>query len=101
LIFLLDAHTFLCLDGLVQPITPSAARHQPAGKLINDNDLAVLHHIFNVALYNVCALGLVNVVLDFEILDAWRVSRSGSDELRRAPIAFFGQRHGPVFSSTW
>jgi hypothetical protein len=36
---------FLGLDGLVQAVGPAPARHQAAGELVDDDDLAVLHDV--------------------------------------------------------
>mgnify|MGYP003693906825 CR=1 FL=1 len=41
---------FLGLDGLVQPVGPAAARHQPAGEFVDDDHLAVLHDVVLVAM---------------------------------------------------
>jgi hypothetical protein len=45
-----DLDAFFGFHGLVQPVAPPAARHQPAGKLIDDDDFAVLDHIVDIAL---------------------------------------------------
>ena len=50
LILIGDFHAFFGFHGLVQPVAPAAARHQPAGELIDDDDLAVFHHIVHIAL---------------------------------------------------
>ena len=50
LIFLADADAFLGLDGLVQTVRPAAAGHEAAGERVDDDDLAVLHHVVDVAL---------------------------------------------------
>ena len=63
LILPLDRHPLLRLDGLVQPVAPAAAGHQPARELVHDDDLAVLHHVVDVALEEgVRAQRLVDVV---------------------------------------
>ena len=49
LIFALDLHAFLGFHRLVQSIGPAASRHQAAGELIDDEHLAVLHHVFHIA----------------------------------------------------
>ena len=41
---------FLGLDRLVQPVGPAAARHDAAGVLVDNDDLAVLHDVFDVSL---------------------------------------------------
>ena len=50
LVFLADGYAFLRFHRLVQPIGPAPSRHQSAGELIDDDDLAFLHHILHVAL---------------------------------------------------
>ena len=50
LILALDLDAFLGFDRLVQTVAPAAARHQAAGELVDDDDLAVLDHVFVVAL---------------------------------------------------
>ena len=46
----LDGDAFLGLDGLVQTVRPAAARHDAAGVLVDDDDLAVLDDVFHIAL---------------------------------------------------
>ena len=46
----LDHDVLLGLDGLVQPVGPTAARHDAAGVLVNDHDLALLDDVFDVFL---------------------------------------------------
>ena len=61
LVLFLDLDPFLGLDGLVQPVGPLAADHQPAGELVDDDDLAVgLDDVVAVALVEV--MGLERVV---------------------------------------
>ena len=50
LVLALDRHTFLRLDGLMQPIGPAPAHHQATGELVDDDHLAVLHHVVLVAM---------------------------------------------------
>ncbi len=50
LVLALDLDLLLRLHGLVQPVAPAAPRHQPAGELVDDHDLAVLDHVVDVAL---------------------------------------------------
>ena len=45
-----DLHAFLGFDGLVQAVGPAAAGHQAAGELVDDDDLAVLDDVLDVAL---------------------------------------------------
>ncbi len=56
LVFLADGDAFLGLDGLVQAIGPAAAGHQAPGELVDDDDFAVLDHVLDIALIQVCAL---------------------------------------------
>ena len=63
LVLALDLDLLLRLDRLVQPVAPAAARHQPAGELVDDDDLAVLDHVVDVELEErVRAQRLVDVV---------------------------------------
>ncbi len=69
LVFALDLDAFLGFDRLVQTIGPAAPRHQASGELVDDQHLAVLHHVFDVAPVKVMRLerGL-DVMLEFPIL---------------------------------
>ena len=49
LVFGLNLHPFLGFHGLVQTFAPASACHQAAGEFVNDDDLAVLHHVMLVA----------------------------------------------------
>ena len=63
LVFLTDAHTFLGLNRLVESVGPAPTGHQAAGEFVNNNDLAVLDHIIDIALeQGVGPQGLVDVV---------------------------------------
>ena len=61
LVFFLDADAFLGLDGLVQAVGPLAAGHQAAGELVDDDDLAVHHHVVAVAAVEVVALSELSI----------------------------------------
>ena len=51
---------FLGLDGLVEAFVVAPAVHQPSGKLVHNDNLAVLHHIVDVLLHQAPGLhGLV------------------------------------------
>ena len=50
LVFLLDLQAFLGFDGLMQSVAPAASGHQPACEFVDDDDFAILHDIFHVAL---------------------------------------------------
>ncbi len=45
-----DLHLLLCLDGLVQPLRVPPAVHHASGELIDDDDLAVAHHVVHISL---------------------------------------------------
>ena len=53
LVFSLNLHALFGLYRLVQTITPTAPGHQTAGKFVNDDDFAVLHHIVLIAVIKV------------------------------------------------
>ena len=50
LVLALDLDVLLGLDRLVEPVGPAAARQDAAGELVDDQDLAVLDHVVDVAL---------------------------------------------------
>src|SRR5439155_1745213 len=50
LVLALDLHLFFCFDRLMETIAPTASRHQTPGELVDDDDLAVLHHVVDVEL---------------------------------------------------
>ena len=64
-----DVHAFLRLHRLVQPVRPAPPRHQPPRELIDDDDLAVLHHVLHVApVQRVRLDGRLHVVLQIPVL---------------------------------
>ena len=80
LVLALDLHlgvlavVLLGLDRLVQTVAPAAARHQPAGELVDDDDLAVLDHVVDVELkQRVRAQRLVDVMLEVGVLEVVEV----------------------------
>ena len=63
LAFTCHLHPLLGLDGLVEALVIAAAVHQSAGKLVNNDDLAVLNHIVDILLHQTPGLhGLVQVM---------------------------------------
>ncbi len=50
LVLFLDLDAFLGLDRLVQAVRPAAPRHLPAGELVDDDDLAFVDEVVDVAL---------------------------------------------------
>ena len=49
LVLALDLDVLFGFDRLMQSIGPAAARHEAAGELVDDEDLAVLHHVLDIA----------------------------------------------------
>ena len=63
LVLVLDRHAFLGLHRLVQAVRPAPPRHQAPGKLIDDDDLAVLHDVLLILEeQGVCPQGGVQVM---------------------------------------
>src|SRR5579871_3304489 len=88
-----DLDAFLGLDRLVQPVAPAPPRHQAAGELIHDHHLAVLDHVFDVALEQRVRLERLVDVMDEQ--DVTRVKEIPNTEQRFNPgHAFLGQRDG-------
>ena len=50
LVFLLNLHAFLGLDGLMQTVGPTATGHEASRKLVHNDNLAVLNHVVLVAM---------------------------------------------------
>ena len=48
LVFSLDLHTLFGFNRLMQTVAPAAARHEPPGEFVDDDDLASLHHVMLV-----------------------------------------------------
>ena len=68
LVFVLDAHPFLGLQGLVEAVGVAPARHEAAGELVHDDDLAFLDDVFIIPLEELVGLqGLVQVVQDLDV----------------------------------
>ena len=63
-------HTFLGLDGLVQPVAVTAAVHDAAGLLVDDHDLVVHHHVLDVLLEQGVRLQKLVHAVDAGALDA-------------------------------
>ena len=69
LVLFLDLDVLLGLDRLVQAVRPAAARHHAAGELVDDEDLAVLDQVVDVALVErVRAQRLVHEVQRLDVL---------------------------------
>ena len=73
-----DVDALLGLDGLVQALVVAAAVHEPAGELVDDDDLPVLHHIVDVLFHDAPGLhGLVDVVGDGGVFHVGQVFQAG------------------------
>ena len=46
----LDLDAFFGFDGLMQAIGPAATRHHASGEFVDDDDFAVFHYVFHIAL---------------------------------------------------
>ena len=68
LVLLADVHPLLGLHRLVQPVGPAPARHEAAGELVDDDDLAFLDDVVHIALEDVVGLErLVHVVQGVDV----------------------------------
>ena len=86
-------HPFLGLDRLVQAVGPAAARHEAAGELVDDQHLAVLHHVIHVPLeQGVGAQRLLHVVQDLHV--AGIVEVVDLEQLLHLEYPFFGEGGG-------
>ena len=93
LVFVFDFHIFLGFQGLVQTFTVTAARHDPARKLIHDDHLPALDDVVHVALEErVRTQGLLHVM---EHVDVARVVKILHSQKVFGPRhALLGQGHG-------
>ena len=65
---------FLGLNGLMESFVITAADHETAGKLVDDDDLAVLDHIVNIPVHNAVGPdGLVNMMLQRHVVGIHQV----------------------------
>ena len=83
LVFGLNGDTFLGFNRLMQAIAPAPARHQSAGELVNNHNLAVLHHIVLIAMVEM--VGTQSCVQVMHQRDVGRVVQGGT--LRTQPQA--------------
>ena len=89
-VLLADLHALLRLDRLVEAFAPAAPLHDPAGELVDDLDLAVLHDVVDVALVERLRLERLDQVVDeedvarvVEVVDPERALDLGDGRLRR------------------
>src|SRR5659263_590468 len=71
LVLVLDLDPLLGLHRLVETVGPAPPRHEPPGELVDDDDLAVLHHVVDVPVEQ--DVGLERLVHVVEHLDVARV----------------------------
>ncbi len=99
LVLALDGHAFLRLDRLVQPVRPAPARHQPSRELVDDDHLAVLHHVVLVAMeQRVGAQRRIEVVHQRNVVRvvqarAVREQPGGREDVLGVLVAVLGQEH--------
>ncbi len=99
LVLALDLHLLLRFHRLVQPVAPAPARHQPAGELVDDDDLAVLDHVVDVeAEQGVRPQRLVDVVQQRHVDRVVEAAglQAGGEHLLGLRHAALRQRHGLV-----
>ena len=95
LVFALDLDVFLGFDRLVQAVGPAAAGHQAAGKLVDDDDFAVFHHVLDVALVQSVSFDRgIDVVLQVPIFGIGNIS--DAEKLLDFFPAGVGDRDAPV-----
>src|SRR5579871_5305539 len=95
LIFALDLDAFLGFDGLMQAVTPAAARHLAAGELIHDDDFFVLDDVIAIPeIQHMRAQGLLHVMVDLHIDGLVHIAEA--QEPFHLQHALFGQRDGTM-----
>ena len=62
-VLVLDRQALLGLDRLVQSLRPAPALHLAAGELVDDVHLAVLDHVFDVAVVELLGLDRLDQVV--------------------------------------
>ena len=74
LVLFLHVDVLLGLDGLMQTLGVAAAEHEAAGELVDDDDLAVLDDVVDVALHDAVRLErLIDMVRQRRVLDVGEV----------------------------
>ena len=103
LVFRLDLDALFRLHGLMQALAPAPARHQTARELVDDHDLAVLHHVMLVAVEQVVgAQGRVQVVHQRDVgrvveRGALRDQAQAGQDALGALVALLGQEDLAAF----
>ena len=94
LVFVLDLHPFLGLQGLVQAIGVAAAGHEAAGELVHDDDLTVFDDVIHVQFKQVMGLQCgLEVVQDFYVTGIVEVGQV--NQFFGMGHALFGDEDGP------
>jgi len=102
-IFRLHLHALLGFDCLVQTVGPAPSGHHATGKLIHDDDFAILDNVILISPEKECrSQGLLQKahqarLLGFNIFRSLRVREWLPEQLFHVPDADFGQAHGLVF----
>ncbi len=75
LVLALDFDVFLGFNCLMQPIGPASAGHKTTGELVNNDDFASFHHIFDITVIESVRLdGGLDVMLESPILRVGNVA---------------------------
>ena len=91
LVLVLDLDAFFGFDGLMQAIAPTAAGHQAAGELVDDDDFAFLHQIVLVAMeQDISFEALLDVVVDLDVFGIVEVG--DAEQPFHLAHAVFGER---------
>ncbi len=91
----LHLHALLGLDGLVKAVAVAAARHEASREFVDDDDLAVLHDVVDVALVD--GMGAQRLLDVMHLLEALvGVDVLHSQELLHLLDAFVGERGGAL-----
>ena len=96
LVFACDLDALLGLDGLMQALVIAAAVHEAAREFVDDDDLAVLDDVVDVALHEApCLHGLIDVVRERGVFGVGQIFYI--EELLGLFNALLRERHGAVF----
>ena len=96
LVFLADGDALLGFDGLMEAVGPAAAGHEAARELVDDDDLAVLDDVLDVALVEAVGLdGDFDVVLHVPVFRVGDVA--DAEDLFDLLPAFVGDGDGAGF----
>ncbi len=96
LVLFADGDSFLGFDGLMEAVGPAATGHEAAGELVDDDDLAVLDDVLDVAFVEAVGLdGDFNVVLHVPVF--WVGDVTDAEDLFDLLPAFVGDGDGAGF----